>query len=391
MAALITRSEPTTGDLEAPLLRLPILAPLVFALCGPQVVSQSTTILPRGSSGLVDRYLDIKLGAESRILPVHVQHAYALADLKSTSMAVRSIAWRRSNFVRNEVAASSTTLDVRMSHTSFAPAKMRARFADNRGSDQKLVFSGRVQWPAVAWTQGPASFDFAIKLQTPFVVGRKPSRTSLVVDCRVTARSHRVGSREVQLPIDGVGPAEGSWETNGARGVPRNCLDSRNRYNNGLSFDLRALTNEGGKWHVSYTGILPNAPGITMISAYGSGQRYATIRLPIDLAGFGMPACFFNVGLEGVWIPWAADRLGIARLPDLTIPDKLGGAAFYDQGLYVDAAANKRGLVSCWSSKWTITRQVSFACARLSRLRDVSQSPTGSLELGSAAILELRP
>lgn len=363
---------------------------LSLATCLPllaaTLAAQTSVILPKGAATLNDNRYDSIWGSAATNVPVHVQHGYSTADLPNPVTVVRRLSWRRNNYYSNNIATSTSTIEIHMSHGASAPSAFVTTFATNEGGDRTKVFSGVVNWPAAAKGTGPAPFTHSVALSAPFVVTKAKGK-SVVIDSQITKRTHIVGTNETFLIFDAVGSPAGSRSNNGT--PPSGCKNSLNRYNSSLGYTTAGLTNAGGSWYVRYGNLIPNTAGITMISAFGVGQTWMNIRLPIDLTAAGAPGCTFNTGLDGVWIPFTTDASGQGRLPTLQIPAGLGGKAFFDQALHIDAQANSFGLVSCWSSKWNISNAQSYDVVTVYKTKDTSNSPTGSIRRVTAAIVEL--
>jgi hypothetical protein len=81
----------------------------------------------------------------------------------------------------------------------------------------------------------------------------------------------------------------------------------------------------------------------------------------------------FSIGL-------AANASGVATWPTLTIPNDpaLANVSIYDHAAFVDPAANALGIVTAWSSKWTIGDGTLPEGAKIYRLTDTGGNPTGT-------------
>ena len=149
---------------------------------------------------------------------------------------------------------------------------------------------------------------------------------------------------------------EASYPLQGTRvsnpNAQSSCRFSNGNYNNSLSYLSPYV---GGNWYVSYNNILPNAPGFACFGLTGVGGTWGGLPLPVDLTPFGAPNCSFNVD-PIVVLSVVASATGSARWPTLAIPANpaIAGANFYDHALWLDPAANTAGVVSGWSSAWTI-------------------------------------
>jgi hypothetical protein len=256
-----------------------------------------------------------------------------------------------------------------------APTAMSTTFANNLKNGVKQVFKGTMNFPAAPKATGPAPWTHVIKLTAPGYILASTVDKSFTVDLVVTATTGYTGTH----PIEAAGPDIGSRTSNPSSSS--GCKFSNNKYNNSISYTTGGLTNNGGTWYVSYNSILPNAPGVMTISAFGIDNK-GTWPLPIQvpMAGSG---CKWNVGLElGLWIPVNANASGQARVPNLTIPPGLGGGAFYDHQLWLDSANTAGPLVVGWSSKWTIGSGKTPSGNTVYRTANTANSPTGYLRKG---------
>jgi len=107
---------------------------------------------------------------------------------------------------------------------------------------------------------------------------------------------------------------------------------------------------------VRYYNAFPvNAPGIGALGTMGKGGVWAGITLPFDLTPLGAPGC--NWGIDIVYATaLTTNTSGQGVWPTIPIPNlpALANANFYDDALFLDAQANTLGVVSAWSSMWTI-------------------------------------
>ncbi|MHC4896661.1 MAG: hypothetical protein ACYTGW_06075 [Planctomycetota bacterium] len=88
------------------------------------------------------------------------------------SGAIKQIAWRRANTLASagNYAAWSPPIDLTLSTSPRAAAKMSPAFAQNVGTDAKLFFSGVLNWPAAPkLNPGPSPFSYAVPGKSAFV------------------------------------------------------------------------------------------------------------------------------------------------------------------------------------------------------------------------------
>ena len=346
--------------------------------CASFASAQSTFVMPKGGVTVVDRNYDFTVLPYSRIVPVHVQHSYDVADIPVAGGTFKEIAFRRNNFYGNNVPAGSTTMTVQMATSPLTTSAMSTTFATNLKNLVRQVFSGKVSWPAAAKGTGPAPFTHKLKLTTPYIYVRG-SNKSLIVDYVITASTF-TGT----VVIDATGPDVGSRSNNGP--IRSQCKFSTGKYNNSLGYRSPVA---GQTWYVRYGSLPANAAVIATLSAYGVNNR-GPWPLPIPLAGLGAANCFWHVGLElGVWIPLKANASGSAQWPNLTLPAALAGKTFYDHALVVDKTANNWGLVPTWSSAWKVGTGKGPSGNTVYRTQDSAKNATGFLRRGYGTLIQV--
>ncbi|MHC4514955.1 MAG: hypothetical protein ACYTGW_06070 [Planctomycetota bacterium] len=88
------------------------------------------------------------------------------------SGAIKQIAWRRANTLASagNYAAWSPPIDLSLSTSPRPAAKMSNVFANNVGADNKLFFSGVLNWPAAPkLNPGPSPFSYVVPGKSAFV------------------------------------------------------------------------------------------------------------------------------------------------------------------------------------------------------------------------------
>jgi hypothetical protein len=248
------------------------------------------------------------------------------------------------------------------------------------------VLSGSVSLPAAANTATwPAPWQPPFPFTVPFPYGSLPGG-SLVIDIHQDQGANRAGtSWYLEYTTPDVG---GRFSNPSAQST---CRFSGGTYNNSLSYTTAGLGGNGGPWYVSMGGIQPNAVGMGALGAAGVGGTWNGIPLPIPLAGIGAPGCSWNVSML-ITVGLAANASGSAQWPTITIPadPTLRGSAFYDHAVFVDPLANAAGLVTTWSSKWSIGTQIGAPAAYLSATGNSNMNPTGTLVPGGCISLQLQ-
>jgi hypothetical protein len=84
---------------------------------------------------------------------------------------------------------------------------------------------------------------------------------------------------------------------------------------------------------------------------------------------------------------------GTCDWPTVNIPSDpwLGGKTFFDQGLFLDPFANAWGVVTSWSSKWTIGSGNGVSAAMVSAVGANASNPMGILRERVGVSLKLNP
>jgi hypothetical protein len=360
------------------------LLTIASLLAAPGVLAQTYDELPAGWTNNVDQIYDHYLVPSSSYVPLHLQYAYDTNDIPVGGAVITELAWHRNNYWGNGLPAGTLTCVVQLSVSPNPPSAMSTTFASNLGGPTTQVFNGTVNWPNVPKGTGPAPYTHTMLLTTPGIYA-KGTNQSFVVDIVTTAVSGYINST---YTMAASAPDAGTRENNGP--IRSSCKFSNGNFNSGLGYVLGGLNNNGGNWYVTYYSILPNAPGLITLSAFGTDNP-GSWPIPLDLTGIGAPNCWWHVGLEsGIWIPVTANASGQATLPTLTVPPGLGGFNFYDHGFFLDAAANQAGFVPTWSSKWHIGTLKGPNANTLYRTQDTSSSPTGFLRPGYGTHLRIR-
>jgi hypothetical protein len=350
-------------------------------LCSSLGIAQTYTELPAGYTSSTGQPYDPYLCPASSYIPVHIQYAYALADIPVPVATITELAWHRNNYWGNSMPAGGITTTVTLGLSPNTALNQSTTFASNLVNMVSVVYTGTTSWPAVTRGTGPAPYTHNIMLTTPYLLVAG-TNVSFIVDHVMTATTYANST----YTIDAAAPDLGTRNENG--GPQSTCKFSTGTYNSGLGYTTGGLTGNGGIWYCSYSGLLPNAPGAIMISGFGL-DRPGSYTLPIDLAIIGMPGCRWNQGLEGPWIALTANASGSATLPNINIPPGLGGNWFYDQGAFFDAAANPLGVVSTWPSKWYIGTLAGPQASTVYRIQDTASNPTGTKRNGYGTHLRI--
>lgn len=274
------------------------------------------------------------------------QMIYDVADVSTPAAQWTGLSIRRPTGLSSANSASTTTATISMSVSPLAYASTTTNFAANHGVTT-TVLSGPISLPgSVNPPTWPAPWEAPYPFAVPFTYTNTAGQ-SLVVDL---AQSGNTATSPWY--VEAWYPDTGGRDSNVA--AQSSCRFSNGNYNNSLSYRLPVL---GGAWYVNYNNLLPNAIGFAAIGGSGVGGTWLGFPLPIDLSSFGAAGCSWNVSMD-ITIPLTASATGSAGWPTnlVTIPNgpRLIGRSFYDHAAFVDPAANAFGIVTTWSSKWTI-------------------------------------
>ncbi|MCA8968918.1 MAG: hypothetical protein KDC95_04015 [Planctomycetes bacterium] len=308
-----------------------------------------------------------------------------LSDLGNVApLVAKSIAVRRPIGLGNSNPAMTTNATLVLSVSTALSSAATTTFATNYGASSTTVINTAISLPAsVNQATWPAPWQPAFPFNAPFVIPPTSAGGSLVIDL-TQVQTTGASSWYVEYTT----PDLGGRSTNGA--VPSQCKFSGGTYNNSLSYTTGGLRPSGGSWYVQYGGLQPNVIGVIALSAFGVDNK-GTWPLPLDLTPLGATNCSFNVGLEiGFLGALTASASGTARTPTMTIPAGLGGSAFYDQTIWFDAAANTAGIVSGWSSKWSIGTGLGAPSAFVYATGNNHTSATGTMITGACPTWQIQ-
>jgi hypothetical protein len=312
------------------------------------------------------------------------QSIVATSDIAPAAALWNSLGVRRPVGLGNANPVTSTTGTIMMSVSTMPYTAMTNNFATNHGPSPVTVFTGTINLPAETnpptW---PANWN-TIPFTAPFPYTNAMG-PSLVIDLK------QVGNTATTAwYVEVTSPNLGNRLENG--GPQSTCKFSNGNYNSGLSYTTAGIGGNGGPWYVTYNSLLPNTVGVAAIGVQGVGGNWNGIPLPYSLASLGAPGCTWNVSVEFM-VGLATNATGSATWPTQTIPNDpaLRGAFFYDHSAFVDAAANALGLVVGWSSKWEIGTQLGAPGCSVSATGTTANNPTGTLQQGFLATLQLNP
>jgi hypothetical protein len=294
-----------------------------------------------------------------------------------------SLAVRRPVSLGNANAAFTANATITLSVSPLAWTAVGPTFATNHGPNLTTVLNTQISLPAATnqptWP-APWQTPFPFSVPFPFV---KTMGQSLVIDILQTAST---GTQPWY--VEATPPDNGTRANNG--NAQSSCRFSNGNYNNSLSYNGTIIP--GANWFVNYGSILPNAIGVAAIGSQGVGGSWNGIPLPFDLTPLGAPGCAWHVSVLYM-IGLAANASGGASWPQQTIPNdpSLAGAAFYDHAAFVDPLANAMGLVTTWSSKWSIGTQIGAPGTLVSAVGAAATNPSGQLTRALLPTLQLNP
>ena len=316
---------------------------------------------------------------------LHDSHSQSIVDVSDISVPAavwNSIEVRRPVGLGNANQAITTNVTIVMSVSTTPGLSATNTFATNHGATPVTVFTGAVNLPArnnqATW---PYAWETPIPFSTPFPYVAGPAG-SLVIDIYQTGNTGTAPwYLEATSPDNGGRP--GTYFQN-------NCRFSNGNPANGVSYSSIILP--GSNWRPTFSNILPNAAGIGVIGAYGPGQTFFGLPLPIDLTPFGATGCGLYCSMEIV-VGLAANASGSAQWPLVSIPNDpaLAGSDFYDHSLWVDLPANALGIVTGYGGKWHIGTGLGAPGTFVSATGNSAANATGTLQRGFLPTFELNP
>lgn len=302
----------------------------------------------------------------------HTQSIYDSMDVGTTFGLLAALQVRRPSGLGNQNPAMTTNLTIDISTAAVPYTAASSTFASNHGPNRVQVFSGPISLPQESnpgsW---PAQWQAPFVFTTPFPFVQAPGET-LVIDFMQTGNSATTAWYLEHTRRD-----RGDRVTNGPSAS--SCRFSNGNYNNSLSYTRPVI---GGNWRVTYSSLLPNAPGFAALGIQGAGGMWAGMSLPLDLTFLGAPGCRWSIEpLASVSLVASAN--GSASWPTLSIPNDpaLGGVSFFDHSGWIDPAANAAGLVTGWSSEWIIGTDRGAPGAVVTATGNSAANPSGSLSL----------
>lgn len=221
-------------------------------------------------------------------------------------------------------------LTLSVGHTKKTANTMSLTWAENRSEPQVPVLTGSYHLPSVTKTKGAGpwgivNFPFA----KPFLYQRASG--NLLIEFDIADIPSTYFNYALDADIEG-----GATVTYGPQG----------RFSDGqwsqAAINFQTRLRPGGQVEV-----LPypmDKPGLAL---YGfSNQRFGSLKLPLDLTGFGAPGNWLHTSVDLV-LPLLPRYNGLFYSAILPVPDLpvFGGTVLFAQSLHPDKAANGLGLV----------------------------------------------
>ena len=317
--------------------------------------------------------------------PVHVQLIYDVKDIKVPAALLREMYFRRSSYVGNENYPYKAAMDITLSMGPNPPAGANPTFKNNIGGNPVNVFKGTVNLPNTKYVPPPNLPPWNVKIvfTKPFPYISVKGK-SLVVDATCTAYTS-LGTKSGSWYMDMLIPPPGKRVSNPS--AQPSCKFSNGKYNNSISHRNPVL---GGVWYVRYNNVLPNTSGFGALGNVGAKGKWGPFTLPFDLGPLGAPGCSWSVNVL-ITVALTSNSSGSASWPSIPVPNNpvLAGASFYDHAALLDPKANALGIVTTWSSKWTIGGGFTPPGSIVYKYRDTTPpSPTGNLRTGNAVAVK---
>ena len=360
-----------------------LLSPLALSVAA---VAQTAIVLPSAAATAkptvaVSNATSFYSTTSTSVLPdSHTQTIYDATDIAPATAVWSSLAVRRPHGVTSTNPACTAMATIVLSVGPNDSSTASTTFSANFGVITTTVLSGQISLSSqpnpAAW---PAPWELPFPFTTPFPWVKSLGK-SLVVDIHQTANS---GGAPWLLEATGV--------SGGARvdnpSAQSTCKFSNGQFTSSISYVFPAL---GATWFVHYGNVPANLPGLGAIGARGAGGLWNGLTLPISLASLGAPGCSWSVSAD-LTVPLVASATGGARWPTLNIPydTALIGASYYDHAAFIDPGANAWGVVTTWSSKWTISPGGGAPGTTLAATGNSASSPTGTLTAGVLATMQL--
>ncbi len=313
-----------------------ILPPLYIALIclpAPGIIAQKVIPPPAG----------VFEGPGDTLIPFSAngfrfQQIYDGAALAPRSAVLRDISFRRGNDTANQsktfASYSLNKIAVKMGATTVWPSNMSLAFSKNITTTMVTVFGGTMVLPAQPKSFGPGPFNIQIKLARPFVYTRQLDH--LILDIVVTGKNT---AKNIYFADKVSGVSGGNVRSFGAGGPLKGSPYL-------ISTTASGALMPGGQVILEVTNLNKVYP---VVVAFGfSNSSFGPVALPWDLKGLGAPANRLYVSVDLLFpIPIKKMAVFYGGIANFGVPltPTIAGAKIFGQGIIVDAASNKLGLV----------------------------------------------
>jgi len=268
----------------------------------------------------------------------HFQQIYDGAALAPESATVQALAFRRGNDLANQSKTfSSYTLPktiVQMGRTTVWPTNMSLTFAKNITTTLVTVFQGTLILPAQTKSIGPGPFNIQIKLARPFVYKRQLDH--LILDMVVAGKST---SKNLYFVDRVSGVPAGNVRAFGTGGTLKASPYL-------ISTTAAGALMPGGQVILEVTNLNKVYP---VLAVFGlSDSTFGPVALPWNLKNLGAPGNSLYVSMD-LLFPIKIQKMsvfygGIANF-GVPLSPTIAGAKIFGQGIILDSASNKLGLV----------------------------------------------
>ncbi|MEZ5989444.1 MAG: hypothetical protein R3F30_10030 [Planctomycetota bacterium] len=218
-----------------------------------------------------------------------------------------------------------------MGYTSVTAATMSTTFASNRTGTQTVVWSGDLVLPA----QDDRSRPFNIVFTLPTAFTYDPTKGNLLLELEAPGTTSFGPYLLRRPPAVALGRLVVAVR-------PDRPVERGPRIQNTAEWTLKP----GGSAAAAVSGIKANYPAVMIWG--GSASDWGPVKLPLDLTLFGAPGNDLNVSAD-LMLPLTLIQSGQTYVGQQSIPipndNSLLGAQVYTQALFVDASANKGGIV----------------------------------------------
>lgn len=261
-----------------------------------------------------------------------IQQVVDASEVATKLAVITKLSLRADGYALQKLATQTVkNFKLSMGYTSVTAATMSTTFASNRTGTQTVVWSGDLVLPA----QDDRSRPFNIVFTLPTAFTYDPTKGNLLLELEAPGTTS-FGPYYFDAHLQS--PSVGSWSPFGRTGP----WSEAPRIQNTAEWTLKP----GGSAAAAVSGIKANYPAVMIWG--GSASDWGPVKLPLDLTPFGAPGNDLNVSAD-LMLPLTLIQSGQTYVGQQSIPipndNSLLGAQVYTQALFVDASANKGGIV----------------------------------------------